>query len=109
MQGMNVLPARRRKLNNKYADKDSNAFKKLNMINRKHLDRFGVLARVGKNILLGNIKRETQANRTTVRPRRKCTYQYFLKSNDERKRIYNAFFIKTLNIGGKGCHIRYEH
>lgn len=42
MQGMNVLPARRRKLNNKYADKDSNAFKKLNMINRKHLDRFGV-------------------------------------------------------------------
>lgn len=69
---MNVLPARRRKLNNKYAD--SNAFKKLNMINRKHLDRFGVLARVGKNILLGNIKKETQANRTTVRPRRKCTY-----------------------------------
>lgn len=76
---MNVLPVRRRKWNKKCADKDSNAFKKLNMINRRHLDRFGVLARVGKRILLGNIKKETKANRTTVRPRRKCTYQYFFK------------------------------
>lgn len=64
---------------------------------------------VGKEISSGNIKKETQTNRTTIRSRRKYTYQYFVESNDVRKRIYSAFFIDTLKIGWKWCHIRSAH
>lgn len=53
------------------------------------------------------IKQKTEANSTTVRKsRRKYTYQYFLKNIDERKRVCKEFFIDTLNIGKKSCHIR---
>lgn len=63
---------------------------------------------VGKKISLGNLKKKTKANRTTVKSRRKYTYQYFVENNDERKMISNAYFIDTLNIGGKRCHIRFN-
>lgn len=63
---------------------------------------------VGKEISLGNLKKETKANRTTVKSRRKYTYQYFDENNDERKRISNSYFKDTLNIGGKQCHLRFK-
>ena len=34
---------------------------------------------VGKEISLDNLKKETKTNRTTVKSKRKYTYQYFLK------------------------------
>lgn len=43
----------------------------LKMISRKYLQSIWVLAMVGKAILSGNIKKETKANHTSVRSRRK--------------------------------------